>query len=79
MKGFSRRERRIISYAYHDAARICWEREMESMRDGIQEAKHMARQLKRIMGVRANMILRYGCDLPSKRKSEEISRLKEEP
>ncbi len=66
MKGFSKRERDIISRVYYDAARICWERKNEpynSKKDGIQ----MAGDLRRIILVRKSQILRYGCDLPSQR------------
>lgn len=75
MKGFSKRERRIISYAYNDAARICWERESEAVNDGWtrkQSAKFMAGHLKELMPVRAEQILKYGCGLPRTRRLPPI-------
>lgn len=70
MKNFSKRERGIISRVYRDAARICWERERESRRGGHDEVstKWMAAQLKDLMLVRREQILKYGCDLPRQRK-----------
>lgn len=69
MKDFNRRERLIISRAYHDAARICWERKRESLRgDNTQHGPSMAKHLMELMLVRSVQILKYGCHLPKKRK-----------
>lgn len=65
MKGFNARERRIISAAYRDAARICWEREYEQRHLHYKQmGTDVARHLAELMPVRAKQILKYGCDLP---------------
>lgn len=72
MKGFNKRERRIISYVYADAARICWERESEAHEGWNRTGQNMAKLLKNIMSVRAEQILKRGCDLPRKRKFGDV-------
>lgn len=67
MKGFSARERRIISAVYRDAARICWEREWESRHDRYtrkMKPGEMAKHLAELLPCRAIQILKWGCDLP---------------
>ena len=77
MKGFNKRERRIIRWAYSDAARICWEREWEAHNDERRETPEaMAAHLKDLMPGRAHDILKYGCDLPKPRKLTKVTRFK---
>ena len=76
MIGFNKRERQIILYAYKDAARICWEREWEAHHGHDKNnGEAMANQLTRLMSIRANQILRYGCRLPKPKrlKSPQMS------
>lgn len=69
MNGFSRRERKIILDVYADAARICWERTKEPYHG--KQGISMAEKMMRLMAVRANQILKYGCALPSKVKTQK--------
>ena len=72
MKGFTRRERRIIAAVYRDAARICGEREWEARHDRYWNLSpsNMAHDLKELMGGRSRQVLKHGCSLPMKKAGE---------
>jgi len=75
MKNFTRRERLIISAAYRDASRICWEREWEA-RHGhgykLYSPKQMAHYLAELVAIRRHQILKYDCDLPYRSKGYHV-------